>query len=239
MSNKRTPIFLLAGGHGTREVKGPNPLFQSVFRQTGVHKPAVAYVGAASGDNAEFRLWLSRVMQRAGAGNVTLAPLCGRHGDAEKAKAVLEASDLVFVSGGDVHEGMRVLRERGVVNVLQRLYQEGKPFFGMSAGSIMLARQWIHWPDEDDDASVELFACLELAPVLCDAHGEDEGWEELQALLMRSPAGATGYGIVSGAAIVVKPDGAVSALGGEIHRFQRRLQGVVQIAHLSPEKDIP
>jgi hypothetical protein len=86
----------------------------------------------------------------------------------------------------------------------------------LSVGSIMLARQWIRWRDPDDEASSELFDCLGFAPVLCDTHGEAEGWEELKALLTLSPTGAIGHGIASGTAIVVEPDGAVSALGGVV-----------------------
>ena len=78
---------------------------------------------------------------------------------------------------------MRVLREKEMIGVLRRLHREGKPFFGTSAGSIMLASQWIRWADPNDEASAELFDCLGLAPVFCDTHGEDDGWEELQALL--------------------------------------------------------
>jgi cyanophycinase-like exopeptidase len=219
-----------------RNRKGPDPILQSVFKLTGVRKPTVAYVGAASGDNAEFRLWMAGLMQKSGAGQVTLAPLCGRQGDAEKAKVVLEASDLIFVSGGDVEEGMRVLREKEIISLLHRLHQQGKLFFGTSAGSIMLARQWIRWPDPDDEANAELFDCLGLASVFCDTHGEDDGWEELQALLHLSPVGTIGHGIVSGAGLIVKPDGTVSAIGGEAHRFQKKASGVFQIESLCPDK---
>jgi cyanophycinase-like exopeptidase len=183
-----------------------------------------------------LRGWITKLLQDAGAAKVTLAPLCGRGGDAEKTKAVIEASDLVFLSGGDVEEGMRVLDAKGMVGVLQRLHRSGKPFFGMSAGSIMLARQWIRWLDPTDDASSELFVCLGLAPVFCDTHGEGDVWEELQALLAFSPTGAIGYGIVSGTALIVETDGTVSALGGEVHRFQKRGGGVVQVESLFPDK---
>ena len=232
MADHRAPIFLIAGGRATREQKGPDPLLQAVFRQTGLPHPAVAYVGAASGDDHTFRLMITGRLQKAGASKVTLAPLYGRRGDAEKAKAVLESSDVVFLSGGDVEAGMRVLKEKGMTDFLRHLCLAGKPYFGVSAGSIILARQWIRWTDPDDDASSELFDCLGLASVLCDTHGETENWEELQALLALSPVGTIGHGIASGTAIVVKPDGTVSALGGEVHRFQKRASGVVQVESL-------
>ena len=111
-----------------------------------------------------FRSWVTRLLRNAGAGEVTLAPLCGSRGDPGKAKAVLEASDLVFISGGDVEEGMRVLEEKGMTGFLRRLHRAGKLFFGISAGSIMLSRKWVRWRDPHDDGSAELFPCLGFAP---------------------------------------------------------------------------
>jgi peptidase E len=238
VAKPKAPLFLIAGGRGMRTRQGPDPLFQEVSLQTGVSKPVVAYVGAASGDNAEFRLWLAGLMKKSGAGKVVLAPLCGPHGNPEKAVPVLEAADLIFISGGDVEEGMRVLRERKMIDVLQRLYQEGKPFFGTSAGSIMLARQWIRWADPDDDTSASLFDCLGLAPVWCDTHCEEDDWAELKALLVRSRVGTIGHGIVSGSALAVRPDGTLLAMGGEIHRFRNQNGLVVRIESLLPEQDM-
>jgi cyanophycinase-like exopeptidase len=237
MPEMSAPIFLIAGGRGIRMWKGPDPLLQAVFHRTGIRRPTVAYVGTASGDNPAFRLLIGSRLQKAGAGKVTLAPLCGKRGNAEKAKTVIEASDLVFFSGGDVEEGMRVLKEKGVTDLLRNLFRTGKPFFGISAGSIMLAQQWIRWTNPDDDTSAEFFDCLGLASVLCDTHSEAEGWEELKALLALSPTGTIGYGIASGTAIVVSPDSIVSALGGEVHRFQKRAGGVMQIKSLFPSEN--
>jgi len=99
MTETPAPIFLIGGGPATRARKGPDPLFQAVFLRYGVQRPTVAYVGAASGDNDEFRIRNTGRLQEAGAGEVTLAPVCSLGGDGKKAKGVLEVSDLVFVSG--------------------------------------------------------------------------------------------------------------------------------------------
>ena len=155
------------------------------------------------------------MLKKAGAGHVLLAPLCGRRADPEKARKVLSDSDVVFVSGGDVEEGMEVLRRARIARFLRALHRAGKPFLGVSAGSIMLSRLWVRWRDPNDDRSAELFPCLGLAPVLCDTHGEADGWEELKALLALSPTGSLGYGIASGTALVVGP-------GEESLRARRR-----------------
>jgi len=234
VSGKRAPLYLIAGGPRSIRQKGPDPLVQAVLGRTGVSRPRVAYVGAASGDNPAFRLLLSRVLEKAGAGRVTLAPLCGKRGSLHKATAVLEEADVVFISGGDVEEGMRVLQAKGAGPVLRRLWREGKPLFGVSAGSIMLARRWVRWTDPGNEESAELFPCLGFAPVLCDTHGEGDGWGELRALLSLCAVGTTGYGIISGAALRVEGDGSVSALGGEVHVFRTRKSGVAQIESMLP-----
>jgi cyanophycinase-like exopeptidase len=195
----------------------------------------VAYVGAASGDNRAFFLLVSRMLRRAGAGAVTLAPLCGRRGDPARAAEIVRAADIVFISGGDVEEGMRVLRDTRMLPLLRRLQRAGKPFFGVSAGSIMLARSWVRWTDPRNDGSAETFPCMGFAPVLCDTHGEGDGWGELKALLALAPVGTEGFGIVSGSGLVVEQDGSVAALGGEVHVLRRNKSGVVQRASLLPK----
>jgi hypothetical protein len=98
----------------------------------------------------------------------------------------------------------------------------GKPFFGISAGSIMLCSQWVHWRDSDDDKSTEPFSCLGFAPVLCDTHAEDEGWNELRTLLSLCPAGTIGYGIPAGGALRVAQNGAVADIGSPAVRFIKK-----------------
>jgi cyanophycinase-like exopeptidase len=149
---------------------------------------------------------------------------------------VLTECDIVFVSGGDVEEGMRVLRETRMTRLLRALYTARKPFFGVSAGSIMLARMWVRWRNPEIEESSELFPCLGFAPVLCDTHGEGEGWEELRTLLFLSPVGAVGYGIASGTAILVDEKGQVEARGGEVHQFRRAAGGIVQLESLLPQR---
>jgi cyanophycinase-like exopeptidase len=230
-------VFLISGGQTMRKRKGPDPFLQMMIRRTGVRRPMIAYLGTASGDDDTFRLWFTRLLRTAGAGEVTLVPLCGRRGDPEKAKAILEASDLVFVSGGDVKEGMRVLEDKKMTGFLRRLHWSGKLFSGVSAGSIMLAQKWVWWKDPHDDESAEIFSCLGSAPILCDTHGEDEGWQELKTLLTLSPTGAIGYGIPTGAAIVVELDRTLSVLGGEVERFRRTTNGVARIKGLVPDRN--
>lgn len=229
------PLVLIAGGKGSVRSRGADPVVAEAIARAGVRRPRVAYLGAASGDDPALRFLTSDVLKRAGAAAVMLAPLSGRRADTMLARKILSDSDLVFVSEGDVDEGMGVLRRARLREFLRTLYRAGKPFFGVSAGSIMLARKWVRWRNPGDDDSAELFPCLGLAPVLCDTHGESEQWEELRTLLMLSPVGALGYGISAGSALILGPDGSISCFGGEVLRFRRRSRGIFAVESLRPD----
>jgi len=217
------PLFLIAGDPSSRRT-GADPLLRMVFDNCGVPLPSIAYVGAASADNRGFFDWARRIFARSGSGPVKLAPTVRRF-ERRSFEKTCETADAVYVSGGDVEEGMNAVARRGVAPFLRDLYRGGKLVFGLSAGSIMLARAWVRWRD-DDDSIGNLFPCLGIADILCDTHGEKENWEELRALLELSPDASIGYGIRAGAAIRVDPDGTVAPMG-KIDRFAKQ-GGVVR-----------
>ena len=227
------PVWLLAGGPGSRR-RGADPLLARALSLAGRDSPSVAYVGAPSGDSRAFFIMIAALLKKAGAGEVTLVRLAGRKPDVGRARDVLERADVVFVTGGDVEEGMRTLEATGTVGLFGELAGAGKPFIGVSAGSIMLARSWVRWRDPRDEASAELFPCLGIADVWCDTHGEAEGWEELAALARIAPEGSVGHGIPTGAGLVVHPDGALEAAGSPVHRFESRAGAAVRIGDLEP-----
>ena len=224
-------IYLLAGGRGSLR-KGRDPVLTRVLASCGVPHPSIAYVGAASGDSQPFFSMISSHLRRCGAGRVTLASLASGRGKLEKARAILESADMVFISGGDVEAGMEVLGERQILPFLRELFERGKPFFGSSAGSIMLGRQWVRWEDPDDDKTASLFPCMGFAPIVCDTHGEAEGWEELRSLLQLTAEGTLGYGIPMGAGLCVSPDGALEVLGAPVHCYAHRGGAIVRTADL-------
>lgn len=174
-----------------------------------------------------------------GAGEVMHALLAPDNSDISRAKYILKHSDIIYISGGDVDTGIQILIEKQMVNFLAELYQEGKPFFGLSAGSIMLGKEWVRWRNPDDDTTAEIFPCMRLAPVLCDTHDEEGAWEELKVLLMLEKDGAIGYGIATGTALRVFPDGRTEALGGAVHQYVsrggnvKRISDVIRNPHLN------
>jgi peptidase E len=226
-------VYLMAGGRGTHRSKG-DPLLTRIVASAKVQHPSIAYVGAASHDDLSFFSMIEQAMLSCGAGKVTLAPLVSAHVKIARTRQILESADMVFISGGDVEAGMEVLEEREILPSLVELHKAGKPFFGLSAGSIMLGSQWIRWDDPDDDSTANLFPCMGIAPVACDTHAEGDGWEELAALLRLSPEGAVGYGIPSGAGLAAHPDGTLEAMGGPVFCLGRKAGKVVRLPDLTP-----
>jgi peptidase E len=194
-------VYLLAGNPRARSGRA-DPAMQAFFGEIGKSKPRVAYLGTASGDDSDFFAFMRARLQESGAGEVNLVPLCGSAADPVAAKRVLTHADAVFVSGGDVDEGMEVLRaQKEVLACLQERFAKGLPFMGLSAGSIMLARGWVRWEEGEENGS--LFECLGFAPLYCDVHGEEDGWDELKALLRLLPGQTVGYAIRAGGALRV------------------------------------
>jgi hypothetical protein len=102
----------------------------------------------------------------------------------------------------------------------------------------MLASEWVRFPDEDDDASAEIFPCLGLAPIHVDAHSEDDGWSELRVLVRllheRGDAKPVGYGLTRHGGLQVSAGGnpSLRPIGTPAPRFVVRRGKVVEAAAL-------
>jgi len=211
-----------------------DPILTAVFRDIGKASPTIAYVGAANEDNPAFFERMVGMIQAVGKCTIVQAITHPDDADIRKAVKTIRSADAIFVSGGDVEAGMEVLEKKGITGIFCELYDQGKLLFGVSAGSIMLAREWVRWRDPDDDSTAELFPCLGVAPVLCDTHGEADGWEELKAAVALSSDGAIGYGITSSTCLKIGPFGDVAAMGGSISRYSRRGKTAKREADLVP-----
>jgi hypothetical protein len=185
--------------------------------------PLVAYVGTASNDNRGFFAMIRGGMS-AMPSRIVLARIASARAKLSEAHNLLDECDMVFVSGGDVDHGMKLLQDRGMVEPLRALARRGKPMFGISAGSLMLSREWVRFPD-DDEARAEIFPCLGIAPIHCDAHSESDGWSELRVLVRllheRGDREPVGYGLTRKGGLRVDIDGepALEALGTAIPRI--------------------
>jgi peptidase E len=200
----RGATVLLAGG-GPGAVLAMRRHFKAALAALPVAKPLVAYVGTASKDSAGFFHMFRAALGATGV-RMQLAKLASPRAKTSEARALLEEADLVFVSGGDVELGMSILHERDAAGTLRALAKKVKPMFGVSAGSLMLAREWVRFPG-DDETRAEIFPCLGIAPLHVDAHSEDDGWSELRILVrllhQRGDGAPVGYGLTRKGAIYV------------------------------------
>jgi len=211
-------LELIGGGPGTLRLLRRHLMAMLPAPPVGA-KPIVAYVGAASGDDAGFLRMIASEIERTGY-RVVPVRLASPKASLKAAEAVLDDCDVVFVSGGDVQLGMQVLADRGALPLFEALGREGRPMIGLSAGSIMLAKAWVRFPeDRDPGASPSLFPCLGMAPFFVDAHDEEGGWGELRAALrlvaMSGEPSAAGYGLTTGGGISVEPWGKRDAEGAK------------------------
>jgi peptidase E len=217
MSNTRQqPVYLFAGGRG-RTILTTFARVCQVIKNSGRKRPLVAFVGVASlKDNWLVYALLACAIKMGCDCRIKRVAIAHPRADLHKAKAILQKADVVFVSGGDVDVGMQVLREKGMVDFFQSLASSGKLFIGVSAGSIILSRDWVLWRDPADDSSVELLPCLGIVPLICDTHDEKDDWVELKTALRLKGHGIAGYGITSGAHLKVYSDGRIEAESGPV-----------------------
>jgi peptidase E len=233
--NAAKPVYLIAGGKNRKSFKS---IIEMIREDTGKARPTIAYVGVASGDSLPFYLMMSAMIKEAGDCQIRRVLIAPKKADPNKAQAVLESADAVFMSGGDVEAGMHVLEEKKMVGFLTGLFKQGKVFFGVSAGSIMLGREWVRWRDPEDDSTAELFPCLGITPIICDTHAEADDWEELKSALKLKEEDAQGYGIPSGSCLKVYPDGRMEALDGTITPFLKRGNSIVKQSELLPRREV-
>ena len=203
------PLYLLAGG----SFGNPRSMLPQLKRALGEcgDKPRVAYIGTASGDNMIFYSMMKSLLKEAGAAKTYMVKLAKNNINLPAARQSLKDADAIFISGGEVDDGMRWLNTHRLVDFLRELYGRGKLFFGLSAGSIMMGAHWVRWEDPKDDLTAGLFDCLGFVPTTLDTHAEDEDWKELKMALRLQGPGAIGYGIPKGGMVVADSTGSLNA----------------------------
>jgi peptidase E len=223
----------MAGGRGGRST---DLVMKDIFQELAKPEPLIAYVGVANGDDKNFFGFVGEMIKRGGNCRLTQVFLSAKRANISKAKDLLTQADAVFMSGGDVEAGMQVLEEKQLGQFFKDLFDQGKLFFGASAGSIMLADRWVRWSDPDDDSTASLFPCLGIAPVLCDTHAESDHWEELKWALKLAEGGTIGYGIATNSCLKISPTGDIQAIGGAVSRFSRQAEKTAPLDDLRPSK---
>ena len=228
------PIYLFAGGRG-KAIPTTFANFRKVIKNIGKEKPMIAYMGVASlKDNWLIYFILSSLIKMGCNFRIIRVVIVPRNANLQRARELLKNADAVFISVGYVEAGMQALKEKNMVEFLQGLARQGKLFIGGSAGSIIIAKEWVRWRNPKDDASAQLFPCLGLVPFICDTHAETDDWVELKTALQLEKSDVTGYGITSGAYLKVYPDGRLEAEVGSVARFTRRNGEIERQSDLLP-----
>ncbi len=196
----------MAGGRGFNAAG----YLKDLFAELGLANPCIACIGTANGEDRAFHRYMADMFAPACITQVELVRLLGHPQGTAEARARLTACDAIFISGGEVEDGMTGI-PKDIRVLLRQLYEQGKPFISVSAGTIMLGIAWPHWDDEDTHPeNAVLFDCLGFAPTIFDTHCEGEDWIELRKAVELSPEGFIGYGIPSGGMVIVRPDGTLA-----------------------------
>jgi peptidase E len=219
LMNTQTPIYLLAGGRG-HKIATTLLNVRMIIKSIGKVKPNVAFIGVASlKDNWLVYAIISAFIKAGSNCRIQRVVIARPNADLDKACEIIQKADAVFFSGGDAEAGMQILKEKKLVEFFQKLSGQGKLLIGVSAGTIMLSKEWVRWKDSNDDSTAELFPCLGLVPIICDTHAEEDNWVELKAALQLEKDGVIGYGIPSGAYLKAYPDGRLEAEVDAVARY--------------------
>lgn len=152
--NIQKPTYLIAGGRG-RNILSTFHIIAAIVRDIGQAKPIIAYVGVASlSDNWLIYLIISGLLRIMGHCQVRRILIAPKNADLNRAREALESADIVFLSGGDMEAGMKILEEKNMVGFFQELSRKGALFVGASAGSIMLANEWVKWRNPHDESTM-------------------------------------------------------------------------------------
>ena len=209
---KEIPALLVAGGRPIN----PGAITALISRGLqGIEKPVVAYIGTPNGDSMIFFQIQKAMLKSAGAGKIIFVHLAKNNPDLSAARKILNDADVIFLSGGEVEDGIMWLEKHKLTEFLKSLYSSGKRFMGVSAGVIMMGNYWVHWDVPEDDSTSKLFDCLAFTPLLFDVHGEDENWVELKAALKLLGPGARAYGLASGSMVSADSRGNLAIMSGK------------------------
>lgn len=218
--NTRYPIYLLAGGRG-KSILSTFDIVRDILEDTGKIKPVVAYVGVTSmQDNWLIYIIMAFLIKIRCHCVIRRVIISSPNADLKKARQILNEADAVFFGGGDVEAGIQILRAKDMLDFFHDLAQGSKLFFGISAGSILMAKEWVRWSDPRDDSTANIFPCLGLVPVICDTHAENDNWVELNTLLKLEKSGTIGYGLTSGSCLKVLPNGMKEVVEGIVAQFK-------------------
>ena len=192
MTAKRQIVAL--GGGGFSEDRD-HALDRYLLEQSGVDRPAITFLGTASGDSERYHAKFYAAFARYEC-RMSHVTLFGRAPDLRKH---LEQQDVVFVGGGNTKSMLAVWREWGLPELLREAWQRGTLLCGISAGAICWFEQGV------TDAAVAGLGALDglglLAGSCCPHYSGEEQRRPAYQRLISDGAIAPGIAIDDGAAV--------------------------------------
>jgi peptidase E len=159
-------IIPFGGGQLYLEAERP-VLIPYLLKQARKERPAVGYIGTASGDGDRSTLAFYSSFSRHDC-VVSHLPLFGRTPDV---RDFVLSRDIIFVGGGNTKSMLAVWREWGLDEALRQAWHEGVVLSGLSAGAICWFEQGVtdSWAGD-----LRALDCLGLLPGSCCPHYDGE-----------------------------------------------------------------
>lgn len=206
------PIILLADSQ-LLFVKNENQEYylKSIIGDRLDQSAKCAYIGASNGDEPEFYELFIEAMNIMGFSDCKMISSSFDFDEQE----FLDKADLILLAGGDVERGMKVFKEKGINQVLQKKFNEGTIFIGVSAGAIQLGWQSFQ---KTEDRKNEITEAFKFIPFMVLVHFDEKDFEGVEAILKNSDI-KRAYEIPFGAGIIYYPDHTVEAIRKPINEF--------------------
>ncbi len=198
------PIFLFSDSQMLFWQNDGELFLKTILNHVSSDSPRAAYIGVSNGDVPDFYQIFVAGMKGIGIENCKMISAnCG----AEELD-YLENADIILLAGGDVDKGWGILKETGMLDVIQNRYRDGAVLLGISAGAVQLGQFWLN--DEFDEAELQKMA--QLLPFSIDAHEEENDWERLKTLMQQLENRYRGIGLTKGAGVICYPNRQIQAI---------------------------
>lgn len=230
MSALLRPIYLFADSQLLFWEENGELFLESVRLQVKQGEPKAAYIGAANGDEPGFYSIFEEAMSGVAIGNCRML----RTMDASLSiqdRAFLDEADIVFLAGGDVERGWRILERTGLTEILPRRYREGAVLIGTSAGAEQLGQ---YGCAQRAPSFSEIFETLKLVPFLVDTQGERGEWARLRQTVGLLNTDIKSIGIPTGGGAIFHPDQTLEPIRHPLQEFSVSDGGIKSTMLLPP-----
>lgn len=217
MTQRANRAILISGG-GSIEVERLKGILKE--EMPNIKDIKASYIGAANSDREPFFENMKAILLQIGVQSVDFLRLATKDVDIDEIKRKLSESNLIFISGGEVEDGMKWLEYHNLSDFFRLQYSLGKQFICVSAGTIMMGRYWVNMDEDNLGANPKLFGCLGIIPCIFDTHAENEEWIELKTALNLLGEGSIGYGLPTLGIITATSEGELLGCETDILEFK-------------------